>query len=48
MERMIDLLVNQPVYDAIAKGEDPPRIAEDWREPLEKFQQLRQKYLIYK
>jgi uncharacterized protein YbbC (DUF1343 family)/CubicO group peptidase (beta-lactamase class C family) len=48
MERMIDLLVNQPVYDAIAKGDDPRRIAEDCREPLEKFQQLRQKYLIYK
>jgi uncharacterized protein YbbC (DUF1343 family)/CubicO group peptidase (beta-lactamase class C family) len=48
MERMIELLVNQPVYDAIAKGEDARRIAEDWREPLEKFQQVRQKYLIYK
>jgi uncharacterized protein YbbC (DUF1343 family) len=48
LERMIELLVNQSVYDAIAKGEDPRRIAEDWREPLEKFQQLRQKYLIYK
>jgi uncharacterized protein YbbC (DUF1343 family)/CubicO group peptidase (beta-lactamase class C family) len=48
MERMLDLLVNQAVYDAIAKGEDPRRIAEDWREPLEKFEQLRQKYLIYK
>jgi uncharacterized protein YbbC (DUF1343 family)/CubicO group peptidase (beta-lactamase class C family) len=48
MERMIDLLVNQSVYDAIAKGQDARRIAEDWREPLDKFQQLRQKYLIYK
>jgi uncharacterized protein YbbC (DUF1343 family)/CubicO group peptidase (beta-lactamase class C family) len=48
MEKMIDLLVNQPVYDAIAKGQDPRRAAEDWRDPLEKFQQLRQKYLIYK
>ena len=48
MERMIDLLVNQSAYEAIVKGEDPRRIAEDWREPLEKFQQLRQKYLIYK
>ena len=48
MERMIELLVNQAVYDAIAQGQDPRRIAEDWREPLEKFQQLRQKYLIYK
>jgi uncharacterized protein YbbC (DUF1343 family)/CubicO group peptidase (beta-lactamase class C family) len=48
MERMIDLLVNQSTYDAISKGEDPRRIGEDWREPLEKFQQLRQRYLIYK
>ena len=48
MERMIELLVNQSVYDAVAAGEDPRRITEDWREPLEKFQLLRQKYLIYK
>jgi uncharacterized protein YbbC (DUF1343 family)/CubicO group peptidase (beta-lactamase class C family) len=48
MERMIDLLVNQAAYDAIVRGDDPRRVAEDWREPLEKFQQLRQKYLIYK
>jgi uncharacterized protein YbbC (DUF1343 family) len=48
MERMVELLVNQTAYDAIAKGEDPRRIAEDWREALEKFQQVRQKYLIYK
>jgi uncharacterized protein YbbC (DUF1343 family) len=48
LDRMMELLLNQAVYDAIAKGEDPRRIAEGWREPLEKFQQLRQKYLIYK
>jgi len=48
MERMIELLVNQSVYDAVAAGQDPRRISEDWREPLEKFQQVRQKYLIYK
>ncbi|MGH9498474.1 MAG: serine hydrolase [Terriglobales bacterium] len=48
MERMIELLANQAVYDAIAAGEDPRRIAADWQERLEKFQQTRQKYLIYK
>ena len=48
LDKMIDLLVNQAVFDAIAKGEDPRRIAEDWREALEKFEQLREKYLIYK
>jgi uncharacterized protein YbbC (DUF1343 family)/CubicO group peptidase (beta-lactamase class C family) len=48
MDRLIELLGNQSVYDAIASGQDPRRIAEDWREPLEKFLQVRQKYLIYK
>jgi uncharacterized protein YbbC (DUF1343 family) len=48
MERMTELVVNQSVYEAIAAGEDPRRIAADWQEQLEKFQQMRQKYLIYK
>jgi uncharacterized protein YbbC (DUF1343 family) len=48
LERMADLLVNQAVYESIARGDDPRRIAEDWREPLGKFELLRQKYLIYK
>jgi uncharacterized protein YbbC (DUF1343 family)/CubicO group peptidase (beta-lactamase class C family) len=48
MDRMIELLPNQAVYDAIAAGQDPRRIADDWREPLEKLQKLREKYLIYK
>jgi uncharacterized protein YbbC (DUF1343 family)/CubicO group peptidase (beta-lactamase class C family) len=48
MERMIELLGNQSVYDAVAAGEDPRRIAQDWQEALDKFNQVRQKYLIYK
>lgn len=48
MERMIELVANQTVYDAVAAGEDPRRVAADWRERLEKFLQMRQKYLIYK
>ena len=48
IERMIDILANQSVYDALAQGQDPRRIAADWREDLEKFEQLREKYLIYK
>ncbi len=49
-EKMLDILANQAVYNAIAKGmaEDPRRIALDWQDDLLKFQQLRQKYLIYK
>jgi uncharacterized protein YbbC (DUF1343 family) len=48
MERMTELLLNQAAYDAIIQGEDPRRIAQDWQDALEKFEQLRQKYLIYK
>jgi uncharacterized protein YbbC (DUF1343 family) len=48
LQRMTELLLNEGVYSAILQGQDPRRIADDWREPLEKFQQLRQKYLIYK
>jgi uncharacterized protein YbbC (DUF1343 family) len=48
MERMIELLPNQAAYDAVAAGQDPRRIADDWREPLDKFQKVREKYLIYK
>jgi uncharacterized protein YbbC (DUF1343 family) len=48
MERMIELLGNQSVYDAVAAGQDPRRIAQDWQEALDRFRQLRQKYLIYK
>jgi uncharacterized protein YbbC (DUF1343 family)/CubicO group peptidase (beta-lactamase class C family) len=48
LDRIAELLVNQGVYDALVAGEDPRRIAQDWQEDLEKFQQMRQKYLIYK
>jgi hypothetical protein len=48
MERMIELLLNQSVYDAIVQGEDPRRIAEDWQESLDKFLQVRERYLLYK
>jgi uncharacterized protein YbbC (DUF1343 family)/CubicO group peptidase (beta-lactamase class C family) len=48
MERMTELLVNQSVYDALVAGQDPRRIAQEWQEGLEKFQKIREKYLIYK
>ncbi|MFZ3214123.1 MAG: exo-beta-N-acetylmuramidase NamZ domain-containing protein, partial [Terriglobales bacterium] len=47
IERMIDILGNQAAFDAIVAGEDPRRIAEDWREPLAVFERLREKYLLY-
>ncbi len=46
--RIQELLVNQSVYDALLAGQDPRRIAQDWQDGLEKFQKVRDKYLIYK
>jgi len=40
--------MNEKVYDSITHGVDPRRIAQDWQAQLERFQELRQKYLIYK
>ncbi|HZP62823.1 MAG TPA: serine hydrolase [Terriglobales bacterium] len=48
LEKMTDLLINEAAFDAIAQGEDPRRIAQDWQPALDRFQQIRQKYLIYK
>jgi len=48
LEKMADLLVNQAVFEAIAAGEDPRRIAEDWQEQLDGFVLMREKYLLYK
>ena len=48
IEKMNDLLVNQAAYDAIMRGEDPRQIAVDWQDELEKFERVREKYLIYK
>jgi uncharacterized protein YbbC (DUF1343 family)/CubicO group peptidase (beta-lactamase class C family) len=48
MEKMQGLLVNQSAYEALAAGQDPRRIAQDWMEGLEKFGKIREKYLIYK
>jgi hypothetical protein len=45
---MNELLVNQGAYDALVAGQDPRRIAQDWQDALQKFQAIRQKYLIYK
>jgi len=47
LQKMCTLLANQTVLDAIAAGQDPQRIAEDWRPALDTFEQQRQKALIY-
>jgi uncharacterized protein YbbC (DUF1343 family) len=48
LEKMMDILVSQAVFDAIAQGQDPRRIAQDWQEKLQQFIKIREKYIIYK
>jgi uncharacterized protein YbbC (DUF1343 family) len=45
IEHMITALSNQQVFDALAAGEDPRSIAQGWQDDLNKFKELRQKYL---
>jgi uncharacterized protein YbbC (DUF1343 family) len=47
MPGMKRLLANQAVYSALDAGQDPHRIADDWRDALDQFMQVRTKYLIY-
>jgi len=48
LDRIMTLLANQAAYDALVAGQDPRRIAQDWQEGLDRFLQVRKKYLIYK
>ena len=47
MSKMNTLLANQAAFQGLQAGEDPRRIAEDWRDGLDKFIQVRTKYLLY-
>jgi uncharacterized protein YbbC (DUF1343 family) len=35
------------VFEALQRDEDPRRIADDWRDEVEKFEEIRKKYLMY-
>lgn len=48
IEHMITALSNQQVFDALAAGDDPRSIAQSWQDDLQKFRDLRTKYLLYK
>jgi uncharacterized protein YbbC (DUF1343 family) len=46
-EKMIDLLANRSVLDAIVAGRDPRQIEQAYRDNVRRFESIRQKYLIY-
>jgi uncharacterized protein YbbC (DUF1343 family)/CubicO group peptidase (beta-lactamase class C family) len=41
------LLVSHASFEAIASGEDPRRVAEEWQDSIAQFELLRAKYLLY-
>jgi len=48
IEKMGEIVANQTVMNSLSRGEDPRRIVLDWQDGLQKFQQMRERYLIYK
>ena len=47
LSKMNGLLANRVAFQGLQSGEDPRRIAEDWRDVLDRFLQVRAKYLLY-
>jgi uncharacterized protein YbbC (DUF1343 family) len=47
LDKMVELLMNQQALADLKSGLDPRRIAENYRDELEKFEKVRAKYLIY-
>jgi uncharacterized protein YbbC (DUF1343 family) len=41
------LMRNKAALDALMAGDDPRRIAEDWKDALKSFEPVRAKYLLY-
>jgi uncharacterized protein YbbC (DUF1343 family)/CubicO group peptidase (beta-lactamase class C family) len=48
MANMMTLLANRQVFDAVAAGKDPRHVAQEWQDDLQKFREMRVKYLLYK
>src|SRR5262249_1908108 len=47
-DHMLGSLGKHGVFDALARGDDPRSIAQSWQDDLQKFRELRAKYLLYK
>ncbi|HWR15407.1 MAG TPA: exo-beta-N-acetylmuramidase NamZ domain-containing protein [Terriglobales bacterium] len=46
-DKLVDLVGNQAVVKALTEGVDPRRIAQDIQEDIDKFVDVRKKYLLY-
>jgi uncharacterized protein YbbC (DUF1343 family) len=47
IDRTLGMVGSRAVLDAIRQGQDPRAIAAAWREPLARFELVREKYLLY-
>ena len=47
LERTSHLVANRRVMEGVATGRDPRGIAEEWRADLQKFIEMRNRYLLY-
>jgi uncharacterized protein YbbC (DUF1343 family) len=48
IDKLNAIVANQAVVDAIANGDDPRAIAQGWQDDLQKFREMRTKYLLYR
>ncbi|HET9698653.1 MAG TPA: hypothetical protein VFP40_17410, partial [Terriglobales bacterium] len=46
-DKLVLLLGNQALTDELVSGMDPRRVAQEAEEQIEKFQEVRKKYLLY-
>jgi uncharacterized protein YbbC (DUF1343 family) len=47
LDKTLGLIGSRKVLQAIKESQDPTSIVQDWQGPLEKFCELRLKYLLY-
>ena len=48
IDKLLAIAANQGLVDAIARGDDPRAIAQSWQDELQKFREMRTKYLLYR
>jgi len=48
MDKISGLLANQQIFDLLSAGSDPRDIAQSWQDDLDKFKEVRSRYLLYR
>jgi len=48
IDKISGLLANQQIFDQLSAGSDPREIAQSWQDDLDKFKEVRSRYLLYR